>query len=337
MVDLSTQYLGLSLANPLVPSASPFSKNLDSAKKLEDAGAAALVMHSMFEEKVLAEEEQLMRFVHQQSYGYGEANSFHPIPDDYITYQEKYLNQLQALKSSLNIPIIASLNGTTPTGWLDYGLMMAEAGADALELNIYYIPTELEETSQLVEDRYVDVLCALRSHINIPITVKLSSQFSALVPFTKRLEQAGADGIVLFNRFYQPDINLETLMIEPSIHLSDPQEALLRIRWTAILADYLTASIAVTGGIHSHEDMLKALLAGADVTHMCSALLHFGEQHITQTLTALTQWLEEHEYESIGQLKGSLSRAKASDAGIYERTNYVQILDSVRSVDGVWG
>lgn len=335
MVDLTTEYLGLKLANPIVPSASPLTRDVASARALEDAGAAAVVMHSLFEEKISHETEHLARFFHQQSIGHGEADSFHPVPDEYLSYQDEYLNQLSALKDSLGIPVIASLNGTTPGGWIEYGTALQQAGADALELNVYYVAADSEEHSTQVEDRYVDILRILREHVSIPITMKLSSQFSALVPFCKRLQQEGAGGISIFNRFYQPDINLETLHVEPKLVLSSSQESLLRIRWAAILSDQLACSLAVTGGLHTHEDVLKALLAGADVTHMCSALLHNGASHITGTLQQLQGWLEEHEYESVQQLKGSISRQHAIDPGAYERANYISVLDSYSHPRGV--
>ncbi|MFO7603491.1 MAG: dihydroorotate dehydrogenase-like protein [Gammaproteobacteria bacterium] len=336
MIDLSTEYLGLKLSNPIVPSASPLAEQLDSARALEDAGAAALVMHSLFEEKIAHEDEHLARFFYQQSLGHGEADSFHPLPDDYVRYQETYLEQLQKLKRHLDIPVIASLNGITPGGWIDYATAMQSAGADALELNVYYLAANPDENSAQIENRYVEVLQALRAHVTIPITVKLSSQFSALIPFTQRLQQQGANGIVIFNRFYQPDINLDTLQVEPRVQLSTSQESLLRIRWAAILSDHLDCSLAVTGGMHSHEDVLKALLAGADVTHMCSALLQHGAAHIKTTLQQLQQWLEQHEYQSVQQLRGSISRQHAIDPAAYERVNYISVLDSYSAPDGVW-
>lgn len=335
MVDLSTDYLGLELSNPLVPSASPLTEELDSAKALEDAGASALVMHSLFEEKITRETEHLARFFHQQSIGHGEAESFHPVPGAYTSYQDKYLEQLQKLKTHLDIPVIASLNGTTPGGWIEYATALQEAGAYALELNVYYLAANPDEDSAQVENRYVEILQSLHGHVSIPITVKLSSQFSALIPFTQRLQQHGASGIVIFNRFYQPDINLETLHVEPKVLPSTSQESLLRIRWAAILSDQLDCSLAVTGGIHNNEDVLKALLAGADVTHMCSALLQHGPGHIAITLQRLQHWLEEHEYESVRQLKGSISRQRAIDPAAYERENYITVLDSYTPADGV--
>ena len=335
MVDLSTEYLGMKLSNPLVPSASPLSKNLDTAKALEDAGAPALVMYSLFEEKIAYETEHLERFFYQQSLGHAEAESFHPVPEDYMGYQDEYLEQVQKLKTQLSIPVIASLNGTTPGGWIDYGTALQGAGADALELNVYYLAANPGEDSVQIETRYVEILQSLRKHVTIPIVMKLSSQFSALIPFTQRLQQHGANGIAIFNRFYQPDINLETLRVEPKLTLSTSQESLLRIRWAAILHDHLDCSLAVTGGIHHYEDVIKALFAGADVTHMCSALLQQGPDHITRTLQHLQIWLDEHEYDSVQQLKGSISRQHAIDPAAYERANYIDVLDSYTHPKGV--
>ena len=335
MVDLTTHYLGLKLANPLVPSASPLSKDLAAAKKLEDAGASALVMYSLFEEKIEAEEQQFQRFFYQQAIGHGEADSFHPVPDTVQTYQEQYLEQVQKLKAALSIPVIASLNGTSLNGWVDYGKQLQQAGADALELNCYYLAANAEESSADVENRYLEILQALKSMVSLPITMKLSSQFSSPIHFAKRLEAAGADGIVLFNRFYQPDIDLETLEVLPKLELSTASEALLRIRWTALLYGRTQLSLAVTGGFHQTPDVLKALLAGADIVHLCSVLLQYGVGHLSQLLAEMEQWLTQHEYESILQLKGSVSQQHAIDPSAYERANYVQILDNYSSPAGV--
>jgi dihydroorotate dehydrogenase (fumarate) len=335
MVDLTTNYIGLKLANPLVPSASPLSKDVDSAKRLEDAGASAVVMYSLFEEKIDSEEQQMERFLYQQSIGHGEADSFYPMPVNIQTYQEQYLEQLKKLKSALAIPVIASLNGTSLSGWVEYGKQLQQAGADALELNIYHMAANAEESSDAVENRYLDILQELKGHVSLPIIMKLSSQFSSPIHFAKRLEAAGADGIALFNRFYQPDIDLETLEVLPKLELSSPSEALLRIRWTALLYGRTKLSLAVTGGFHETPDVLKALLAGADVVHLCSVLLKQGVGRLTQILTELEQWLAEHEYESISQLKGSVSQQHAIDPSAYERANYVQVLDSYSSPAGV--
>ncbi len=335
MVDLTTNYVGLTLANPLVPSASPLSKDVDSAKRLEDAGASAVVMYSLFEEKIEAEGHQIDRFFYQQSIGHNESDSFHPMPVNIHTYQEQYLEQLQKLKAALAIPVIASLNGTSLSGWVEYGKQLQQAGADALELNIYHLAANAEESSDAVENRYLDILRELKGHVSLPIIMKLSSQFSSPIHFAKRLEAAGANGIALFNRFYQPDIDLETLEVLPKLELSSTSEALLRIRWTALLYGRTQLSLAVTGGFHQTPDVIKALLAGADVVHLCSVLLKQGVGHLTQILTELEQWLVEHEYESINQLKGSVSQQHAIDPSAYERANYVQVLDSYSSPAGV--
>ena len=335
MPDLSTTYLGLKLKNPIVPSASPLSQSLASAQQLEDAGAGALIMHSLFEEKIQHEGEQLQRFFHQQSIGHGEADGFHPIPDDYLSYQDDYLEQLQRIKAALEIPIIASLNGISDGGWVEYARALEGAGADALELNMYYIATSGEESAQQVEDRYIAVLQAVLAQVSIPVTVKLSDQFSALVNMVQRIEATGAKGIGLFNRFYQPNIDLETLEVEPSLELSTSQEALSRIRWAAILRSQVKCSIGLTGGLHSSSDVLKALLAGADVSHMCSALLQRGHGHIATVLAEAECWLETRDYESVEQLKGSVSQHHAIDPGAYERANYIRVLDSYTRPAGV--
>ncbi|MEP5566314.1 MAG: dihydroorotate dehydrogenase-like protein [Halioglobus sp.] len=335
MADLSTEYLGLALKNPLVPSSSPLSKDLDSARRLEDSGAAALVMHSLFEEKIEEEDARLDRFFHQQSIGHGEAESFHPVPDNYTSYEEQYLQHLEALKSSLDIPVIASLNGTTPGGWVSYAEAIQQSGADALELNVYYIPAGPAEDCVQVENRYVEVLEAVREKVSLPITMKLSPQFSSPVNFAARLERSGANGLVVFNRFYQPDIDLETLEVTPKLALSSSEESLMRIRWLAILHGRVQCSLAITGGVHTLDDVLKSLLAGADVTHMCSALLQHGPGHITGLLQSLEDWLTEREYHSVEQLKGSVSQHNATDSAAFLRANYVNVLDSYQRPAGV--
>jgi dihydroorotate dehydrogenase (fumarate) len=335
MADLSTEYLGLKLANPLVPSASPLSRDLDTARRLEDAGAPALVMYSLFEETILHEEQQMQRFLMEQETGFAEAGGFFPEPPNYSSSLDDYLEQLAALKESLDIPVIASLNGISSHGWLSHGKELQEAGADALELNVYYIAADPGETAADVEQRYVSLLQELKQAVDIPITLKLSNQFSALGNLVGRLEQAGADGVALFNRFYQPDIDLETLQVKHALQLSESHEALLRIRWVALLYGRVKLSLAVTGGFHGPHDVLKALLAGADVTHLCSTLLQHGPGRLAEILDGMQRWMEEKEYSSVSQLKGSISQQHAIDPGAYERANYLSVLDSYTSPSGV--
>ncbi|TPQ29079.1 dihydroorotate dehydrogenase-like protein [Methylomonas koyamae] len=335
MVDLATEYLGLKLAHPLVPSASPLSKDLDSARRLEDAGAAAIVLSSLFEEKIEAEQQQMERFLFGQGIGYGEADSFHPLPSQIVTYMDQYLDHLQRLKSALQIPVIASLNGTSVGGWIEYGKALQDAGADALELNIYHLAADIAESSETVENRYLDIVRELKRQINIPLAVKLSPQFSSPLHFVERLQQAGADGVVLFNRFYQPDIDLDTLEVVPKLQLSTPAEALLRVRWTALMYGRVRLSLAVTGGFHQADDVIKALLAGADVVHLCSVLLAQGVRKLDEIRSELADWLIEHEYESVAQMKGSVSRQHAIDPSAYERANYIHVLDSYTPAPGV--
>jgi dihydroorotate dehydrogenase (fumarate) len=332
---LQTDYMGLKLKNPIVPSASPLSRNIDSARHLEDAGASALVMHSLFEEQLLAEEKKLERFFFNQDLGHHESSSFLPIPDRYKSGLDHYLEQLQALKSGLEIPIIASLNGISNQGWIDYAGELQEAGADALELNVYYVAADIHESSELVEERYLQMLRHLLDTVTIPVAVKICSQFSSPLNFARKLQQTGVNGIVLFNRLYQADINLDTLQVEPHLQLSSSYESLLRIRWTAMLRSQLDIDLAVTGGFHRSEDILKALLVGANVTHVCSAVLQHGPQRIAELLAEITQWLELKEYDSVQQMRGSLSYNNAIDPGAFARSNYMQSLESFTPPPGV--
>jgi len=336
MIDLSTTYLGLKLKNPLVPSASPFAKDLSAAKRLEDAGAAAIVMNSLFEEEVNADEERLDHLMHHQDIGHFEAASYLPAEDSYKTHLESYLEQLEGLKRSLDIPVIASLNGTTPSGWTAHARQLQEAGADALELNVYYMPADLTNSSDAVESRYVDILSQVKKKVDVPVIMKLSSQFSSVGNFVRKLEAAGANGVSLFNRYYLPDIDLETLEVTPSLKLSSSVESRLSMRWIAMLYGRVNLTLAATSGIHTSEDAIKLLLAGADVTHMCSALLHHGPEYLGEVLKGIEQWMEEKEYSSVTQLKGSVSHANATDPEAFERSNYIKVLNSFDSPDGVW-
>ncbi len=335
MVDLSSRYLGMALKNPLVASASPLSRELDTARHLEDAGAAALVMYSLWEEDLLAEERQFDRFMHHQALGHGEASSFLPPQPAFQSSLDQYLEQLQSLKAHLEIPVIASLNGVSEEGWVGYGRDLQDAGADALEINIYYVAADPEETAADVERRYLDVLAHLEDAVSIPVSVKLSPQFSSPLHFTRHLYQAGADAVVIFNRFYQSDIDLETLSVEPQLQLSDPYESLLRVRWAAILRGVLDIDIAVTGGFHRVEDVIKALLVGANAVQLCSVLLKQGPAVIDDILQSLTQWMAEKEYEAVRQMQGSLSHRNAADPAAFERESYRAVLDSFTPPPGV--
>lgn len=330
MIDLSTTYLGLKLDNPLIPSSSPLTGNMDDVKRLEDAGASALVLPSLFEEVVHHEQKQLEHYVHLQALGHYEAESYRPVPDDYNGEWDNYLQHIQNIKSDLDIPVIASLNGISSSGWVDFGIEMQQAGADALELNVYYVAADPQQTGEEVENRYIQLLTELREQIKIPIAMKLSSQFSSVGNMVNKLQQAGANGAVLFNRFYQPDIDLETLKIKPHIELSSPVEALLRIRWIALLRGRVELSLAATGGFHSNEAILKALLAGADAVYLCSVLLEKGPAYYAELLQQLRSWLEEREYESVSQMKASVSQECAIDPASFEHNNYFDVIKSYK-------
>jgi dihydroorotate dehydrogenase (fumarate) len=336
MVDLSTDYLGLKLKNPLVPSASPLSKSLDEARKLEDAGAAALVMYSLFEEELKSEETMLDRFMVDQSFGYAEAMGFMPIPGAYRNNLDHYLEQIYKLKSTLEIPVVASLNGVSLSGWVDLGVELEQAGADALELNVYYVAGDIEQSGIEVEQRYLELLKALRAKVNLPIVMKLAPYFSSLPHFVRQVEKAGAQGVSLFNRFYQPDIDLAALKVAPTIYLSTSHESLLAMRWIAILYGRVKMSLAATGGVHTGEDAAKMLLCGADVTYLCSTLLINGPNQLDRIRADLVRWMEANEYESVAQLRGSLSQKNYPDPASFERGNYIKILSSYRVPSAVW-
>jgi dihydroorotate dehydrogenase (fumarate) len=335
MVDLATEYLGLKLSNPLVPSSSPLTGDAATARRLEDAGAAAIVMPSLFEEEVHQSEESVARFLHEQAIGFGEADSFLPVPEECSTPLDEYLELLATLKASLDIPVIASLNGISNDGWIRYGKRLEEAGADALELNVYYVAANVDESAAEVESRYVQMLYELRQHISLPVCMKLSSQFSSPGHFVRSLEASGASGVSLFNRFYQPDIDLVSREVLPKLDLSSPYESLLRIHWLAILHGRVNLSLAATGGFHGAEEVIKAIMAGADVVHLCAVLLKQGPGRLTVILDDIRRWLAQHEYDSLQQLKGSVSQQHAIDPAAYQRTNYVKLLEGYRSPQGV--
>ena len=335
-MDLTTTYLGMTLSNPLVPSASPLSKSVDMAKELEDAGAAAIIMYSLFEEAITAEEEGLARFVVEQSTGFAEAPDFLPDWQDYSTGLDQYLENLRQLKEALDIPIIASLNGVTPGGWLHHARRLEQAGADALELNVYYIAADIDQSGTDVEERYLELLRHLKAELQIPINMKLSPSFSSVGNMVRRLAGAGADGVALFNRFYQPDINIDSMRLQPSLHPSTSAEALLAMRWVAILYGRIEGlSLGATGGIHTADDAIKLLLAGADVVHLCSTLLKNGPAQTARILHGLTQWMDEQGFESLDDVRGRVSALAVPNPAEFERANYVNIIDSYSFSPGV--
>jgi len=329
-MDLSTTYLGLKLKNPLVPSAGPLSHTLESMKRLEESGAAAVVMYSLFEEQISHEAAELDHYMTAGTESFAEALTYFPEAKEYNLGPEEYVELLHKAKQALKIPVICSLNGTTTGGWVKFAKNLEQAGADALELNVYYIPTEPAMSGADVENRYLDVLHAVKANVKIPVAVKLSPYFSSMANMATRLDAAGADGLVLFNRFYQPDIDLESLEVYPNVILSTPQAMRLPLRWIAILHGRLRASLAATSGIHSAQDVLKMLMAGADVTMMCSALLRHGPQRIKEVLLDVDRWMQDHEYVSVEQLKGSMSQKSIADPAAFERANYMKALNSYK-------
>lgn len=324
---LGTTYLGLELANPIVASSSPLTGDLTSLRVLQEAGAAAVVLPSLYEEQIEHEALEIQRLVEFGADSFAEALSgYFPEMDDYGSTTESHLEHVAAAKGALDIPVIASLNGTTRGGWVRYATRLQEAGADALELNVYLIPTDSYATGADVEERYLDLVSAVRAEVSIPLAVKIGPYFSSTAHMAKRLVDAGADGLVLFNRFYQPDIDLEEMRVVPNLKLSDPSEVRLPLRWVAIMYGNIRADLAVTTGVHTWTGVLKALLVGADVTMMASALLSHGPQHITTILDELRSWLDEHDYESLKQLRGSMSLKSAPNPDAFVRANYMKML-----------
>ena len=327
-MDLTTTYLGLRLPHPFMPGASPLADTLDSVKRLEDAGAAAIVMRSLFEEQITREVEGTVHHMEVHAESFAEALSYFPKPDDFVFGTEEYLNQIRKIKNAVQVPVIASLNGVTNAGWVSYARKMQQAGADALELNVYYVATDPKETGAEVEKTTVEILRAVKNTVTIPVAVKLSPFFSSVANLAHQLDEAGADGLVLFNRFYQPDIDVEALEAVPSLHLSESSELLLRLRWLAILDGQVKASMAVSGGVHTGLDAVKAVMAGASAVQMVSRLLQDGPQQLATVLASTKRWMEEHEYESLAQMRGSMSLQKSPDPGAFERGNYMKILRS---------
>lgn len=336
-MDLTTTYLGLKLAHPIMPSASPLSERLDTIRRLEDAGAPALVMHSLFEEQLTGESHRLDHYLDYGTESFAEALNYFPDLGGYHVGPEQYLEKIRQAKEVVDIPIIGSLNGISAGGWTRYARYIEEAGADALELNIYYIPTDPELTGAEVEERYLKVVRSVRDIISIPLAVKIGPHFSAVANMAKRFVEAGADGLVLFNRFYQPDFDLENLEVTPHLVLSTSDELRLPLRWVAMLYGRVQVDFAITGGVHTHIDVLKGLMAGAQVTMMASELLKHGLQRIREIRNHLIIWMEEHEYESVEQMQGSMSQLNVSEPTAFERANYMKVLQSWRpDPAGLW-
>src|SRR6266487_2667976 len=327
-IDLSTSYLGLQLKNPLVASASPLSKKVDTLRRLEDAGAAAVVMYSLFEEQITHESQELNHYLERGTYSFAESLDYFPELDTYNMGPELYLEHLHNVKQTLDIPVIGSLNGISSGGWVEYAHKMEQAGADALELNIYYLPTDFNVSSAELEDAYVQLVRDIRATVKIPIALKLSPFFTALPNVAKRFVEAGANGLVLFNRFYQPDFDLEELEVIPNLELSTSYELRLPLRWIALLYGRIEADFALTSGVHEATDVIKAVMAGASAAMTTSALLQYGVGRLTHILTDLHEWLEVHEYESIDYMKGSMSQRYVAEPAAFERANYMKALNS---------
>ena len=329
-MDLTTTYMGITLKNPIVPSASPLSESLDSIRRMEDAGAAAVVMYSLFEEQITLESHQLDHYLSYGGESFAEALSYFPDMSTYHVGPDGYLNLIRRAKEAVDIPIIGSLNGVSTGGWINYARKIEEAGADALELNVYYIPTDPQMTGTEVEQMYLEILRDVKRSVSIPVAMKLSPYFSATANMAHRLAEAGADALVLFNRFYQPDFDLENLEVVPRLTLSRSYELLLPLRWVAILYGRVPVDFAISSGVHAVDDVLKGLMAGAKVTMMASELLQNGIHRISQILEGMAEWMETYEYESVRQMQGSMSQQNVAEPAAFERANYMKVLASWR-------
>jgi dihydroorotate dehydrogenase (fumarate) len=328
MMDLSTRYLGLTLKNPLVASASPLTESLDNIRRMEDAGLSAIVLHSLFEEQINIESEYIDRFLSENVEQHAEALSYFPDLTGYNLGPEGYLELIHKAKQAVGIPIIASLNGVSDGGWVEYSRRMEQAGADALELNVYYIPTNAQYEANRIEQIYVDLISHIRGAVKIPLAVKLGPYFSSMANMARQLDDAGANALVLFNRFYQPDFDLESLDVQPRLSLSTSEELLLRLHWVAILYGRVRCDLAVTGGVHTAQDVLKAMMAGARVAMTTSGLLKHGIEHAAKVLADLRAWMTEREYQSIHQMQGSMSQLAVPQPAAFERANYLRVLSS---------
>ncbi len=327
-MDLSTTYLGFKLPHPIMPGASPWGLDLDKVRQMEDAGAAAIVMPSLFEEQIIKESLATTDAMDTPANSFAEALSYFPNIEEFRIGPEEYLETVRKVKAAVKVPVIASLNGVTKGGWLDYAKLMAQAGADAIELNVYYLATDMDECGRDVENRAIELLTAVKAAVKIPVAVKLSPFYSSIPCMAGLLDKAKADGLVLFNRFYQPDINVETLEMERVLHLSTSEELLLRLRWLAVLSGRVNASLACSGGVHTVADAIKAVMTGANAVQMVSAVLKNGPAVIKTIRTQMAEWLEKHEYSSLEQMQGSMNLARSPDPSAYERANYVHILQT---------
>jgi dihydroorotate dehydrogenase (fumarate) len=327
-IDLSTTYLGLKLKNPLVASSSPMCEDVGNIRRMEDAGAAAVVLHSLFEEQIALESEELDHYMNEGTELSPEAVTHFPDLTHRVMGPENYLAHIMKCKQAVKIPVIASLNGTTKGGWMGYAKQMEQAGADALELNIYYIPTDPDVAGEQVEQKYVELIKGVKAEVRIPVAVKLGPYFSSMANVARKLDAAGADALVLFNRFYQPDYDLEALEVVPNLILSNSHELLLRLHWIAVLYGNVKADLALTGGVHSATDVVKSMMAGARIAMMTSALLKRGITYLDTIATELLVWMGEHEYDSIRQMQGSMSRNSVPQPGAFERANYMKVLSS---------
>ena len=332
MIDLKTTYLGLALRSPLVVSASPLSREVDGIRRLEDAGASAVVLYSLFEEQLHQEEADLEYHLAAGTESFAESLTYFPQPSEFQTGPEGYLEHIRRAKGAVDIPIIASLNGSTEGGWTKFAREIERAGADAIECNIYFIPTDFQQTAAEVEKIYLDILQAVKLAVTIPVAVKLSPFFSNMANMARRLDEAGANGLVLFNRFYQPDIDLEELELRPNVLLSTPQALRLPLTWIGILYGRVRASLAATSGVHGAEDVIKLLMVGANVTMLCSSLMRHGINHLRHIEREMRDWMEEHEYESVTQMQGSMSQIRCPDPGAFERAQYMRAVKGMQHI-----
>lgn len=330
-MDLSTTYLGLNLPHPLMPGASPMVDDLDTVRQLEDAGAAAIVMRSLFEEQITR--EQVATFVHTESHGqsFAEALTYFPSSEAFVMGPDEYLEQVRKVKRAVSVPVVGSLNGFTDGGWLDYAKLIEQAGADALELNVYFLGSDADEAGASIEERTIRMVEAVRKAVGIPVAVKLSPYYTSLAHFARRLDATGVDGLILFNRFYQPDIDEEELQVRRQVHLSTSAELPLRLTWLALLSPKVKASLAVSGGVHTVLDVVQAVMTGASAVQLVACLLKRGPSHLATLKSELAQWLEEHEYHSLGQMQGSMNLEACPDPAVYERANYMLMLQSWKS------